>query len=192
MFNGLKGNIQGPRKVNELKRILNSNNDVCIEETDNIASQNISIDKENIYNKIICNIESIADTLQIDGKDRKAYIKVRVNQGIFRERLLRKYNRCCLCKVSNPNFLIASHIKPWSNCDANEKLDSDNGFLLCPNHDALFDLGYISFDDEGNILISDQLEEIDIVYMNIDKNMKINLSGKNKKYLEYHRKIFLV
>lgn len=136
---------------------------------------------------IISNIETDADNLQIVGKERETYIKTRVNQGIFRERLLEKYDSCCLCKVSNPFFLVASHIKPWACSEADEKLDSDNGLLLCPNHDALFDAGYISFSDDGNIMISEQLEQVDAIFMNVDKNMKIHLSDKNKKYLEYHR-----
>ena len=136
---------------------------------------------------IISDIEADADKLQILGKERETFIKARVNQSVFRERLLNKYDSCCLCKVSNPKFLIASHIKPWADSENNEKLDADNGFLLCPNHDALFDSGYISFDKNGAIMISEELGQVDAIFMNVDKNMKISLSSKNKKYLEYHR-----
>ena len=73
-----------------------------------------------------------------------------------------------------------------------EKLDVDNGFLMCPNHDKLFDRGWITFDLEGNIVISDILNDINRSSMNINNDMKITLTEKNKKYLEYHRKnIFL-
>lgn len=136
---------------------------------------------------IITDIEADADKLQILGKERETFIKARVNQSVFRERLLNKYNCCCLCKVSNPKFLIASHIKPWADSENDEKLDADNGFLFCPNHDALFDSGYISFDENGAILISKKIGQVTAIFMNVDKNMKINLSNKNKKFLEYHR-----
>lgn len=142
---------------------------------------------DNVDEIIISDIEADADKLQILGKERETFIKARVNQSVFRERLLNKYDCCCLCKVSNPKFLIASHIKPWADSENDEKLDADNGFLLCPNHDALFDSGYISFDENGAILISEELGQVDVIFMNIDKNMKISLSSKNKKYLEYHR-----
>lgn len=51
------------------------------------------------------------------------------------------------CGVSDEHFLIDSHIKPWSQSNNQEWLDVNNGLLLCPNHDALFDKGiiYISF-----------------------------------------------
>lgn len=143
---------------------------------------------DNVDDIIILDIEADADKLQILGKERETFIKARVNQSVFRERLLNKYDCCCLCKVSNPKFLTASHIKPWADSENNEKLDVDNGFLLCPNHDVLFDSGYISFDENGAIMISDQLGQVDSIFMNVDKNMKINLSNRNRKYLDYHRK----
>ena len=55
-----------------------------------------------------------------------------------------------------------------------EKLDIENGFLMCPNHDKLFDEGWISFDNNGRIMISDRLQENDMVYMNIRGDMKID------------------
>ena len=112
---------------------------------------------------------------------------MRINQGIFKERLLHRYNHCCLCKVSEQNFLIASHIKPWKDSDENERLDVDNGFLFCPNHDKAFDRGYISFDNEGNILISGQLDDVNKRFLNIYEDMKIELTDGNKQYLQYHR-----
>lgn len=53
------------------------------------------------------------DDLDLKGIDKEAVVKARVNQGIFKERLLQRYDHCCLCSVSNKDFLIASHIKPW-------------------------------------------------------------------------------
>lgn len=58
------------------------------------------------------------------------------------------------------------------------------GFLLCPNHDALFDGGYITFEDDGTIVISDRLSQLDCTFTNVLSTMKIQLSDKNKKYLE--------
>ncbi len=133
-------------------------------------------------------IEQELDELQVEGCDRESLVKVRTNQGIFRKRLLSKYQKCCLCRVHNKELLLASHIKPWSACASHEKLDVNNGFLLCPNHDRLFDNGWISFDDTGAILISEQLDPVDRINMNVFDDMKIHLTEENKKYLEYHRK----
>ena len=59
--------------------------------------------------------------------------------------------------------------------------------FLCPNHDALFDKGYISFDD-GMIVISDSLDEATKVFLNINENMKIALNEGQQKYMKWHQK----
>ncbi len=88
-------------------------------------------------------------------------------------------------------MLVASHIKPWSKSLPKEKLDVDNGLLMCPNHDRLFDRGFISFDDYGKILISSILTAESRQALGITGDIKINLSEKNKAYMKYHRdKIF--
>lgn len=58
---------------------------------------------------------------------------------------------------------------------------------MCPNHDRLFDQGWISFDDNGKIIIADEMSQEDRIFMNVNKDMKITLSEKNKIYLQYHR-----
>ena len=71
---------------------------------------------ENVFflDKWIDEIETEANALPLKGEERMAFVKTRVNQSVFRERLLKKYHTCCLCKVENQALLTASHIKPWS------------------------------------------------------------------------------
>jgi predicted restriction endonuclease len=88
------------------------------------------------------------------GDEREVTVSERVHQREFREGLLRKYPHCCLCSVANKELLFASHIKPWEKSTSEEKTNLNNGLLLCPNHDKLFDKGFISFDSNGSILIS--------------------------------------
>lgn len=132
-------------------------------------------------------LSSEIDNLHLRGMDTDAVVKVRINQGIFRDRLLQKYSHCCLCNVNNKDLLIASHIKPWKDSEEDERLDLDNGFLLCPNHDKLFDNGFISFDNEGQIIISEQLNQVNQTFMNVKRDMKIDINNGNRRYLEYHR-----
>ncbi len=136
---------------------------------------------------IAVNIDRELDLHGLKGEERIAASKVRVNQSIYRTGLLRRYKTCCLCGVSNTNLLIASHIKPWSEAEAEEKLDFDNGLLLCPNHDKLFDQGYISFNDNGKIMISEELDEMNRLFVNVNDNMKLSLNRGNIKYMKYHR-----
>lgn len=124
----------------------------------------------------------------IFGDDRDAIVKVRINQDEFRKRLLKRYKGCCLCGVSNPELLVASHIQPWSMSSKREKVDDENGLLLCPNHDKLFDRGFITFSDEGEIIISDKLSKKDRALMNVPTIKQITLSSLAQKYMQFHRK----
>lgn len=132
-------------------------------------------------------IDKEIETKQLQGEEREALIKVRVNQSAFKKLLMRRYTHCCLCDVDDESLLVASHIKPWAKSSHAEKVDVNNGLLLCPNHDKLFDRGYISFDNGGHIVISDELSKNCAISMNIKNDMQIELSNDNIKYMEYHR-----
>lgn len=79
--------------------------------------------------------------------------------------------------------------KPWSVCEQLERLDPNNGLLLCPNHDKLFDGGYITFNSDMNIVISSRLSETDRVFMNISEEMSIEPDNKHEKFMKYHREV---
>lgn len=118
------------------------------------------------------------DKLDYDGLDRDIIIKARIGQGYFKEKLMNLHGKCCLCGLKNKNFLVASHIKPWSQANTQEKLDEYNGLLLCPHHDSLFDRGYISFNNDGEIIISSKISEEDCMLLNINHRMKIKIQDK--------------
>lgn len=111
---------------------------------------------------------------------------------MFRQQLLNYWNNSCsVTECRMQNVLIASHIKPWRDCNgAGEKLDVMNGLLLIPNLDALFDKGFISFDDDGKIIISSQISEDNQKSLDLNKNMVLRKKPNegHKIYLEYHRK----
>ena len=78
-------------------------------------------------------------------------------------------------------------IRPWSESNKSEKVDADNGLLLCPNHDQLFDGDWITFSDDGKIMISKQLSTSNQVLTNIRGDICIKLPEGSKKYMKYHR-----
>lgn len=115
----------------------------------------------------------------------------RKTQSDFRTKLLKRERKCQLCQLSIEPLLIASHIIPWAVADEIQKNDVNNGLLLCINHDALFDKGYISFDKNGKIIISDVLPPSYYEILNIQNNMCINLSPEKEQYMEFHRNTLL-
>ncbi|MBI3145217.1 MAG: HNH endonuclease [Pseudogulbenkiania sp.] len=130
---------------------------------------------------------------EIENSDRESTLKsqlvlARVGQGVFRSRLLKIENCCRVTGVSNITMLIASHIKPWRFSNDFERLDGNNGLLLSPHVDRLFDRGYISFADRGGILVADDQALTMMDSWSIDPNMCVgNFSKKQIDYLAYHR-----
>lgn len=129
---------------------------------------------------------SYAPTLS---KTEQEYIgKARLGQGQFRQDLLKIFRSTCpLTGISNPDLLIASHIKPWRACNNSERLDPYNGILLSALADRLFDKGFISFEESGEMIVSKTLLGCDLKKSGINTLDKITLDPRSLIYLRYHR-----
>ncbi|MCT6929630.1 MAG: HNH endonuclease [Lysinibacillus fusiformis] len=131
--------------------------------------------------------EAIDDTYNVTLPSEKQYLrKVRATQGKFRESLLKDSSVCKVCGMNIPDLLVASHIKPWKDSNDNERIDFYNGLLLCPAHNAAFDSGYISFDSEGIIIISNLLDKNNIDLLGLREKIKIQLEPRHLEYMTWH------
>lgn len=121
--------------------------------------------------------------------EKNAVVKQRVGQGLFKDLLKAKYGcKCALCNIDTESMLIASHIKKWSDCtnDA-ERLDDNNGLLLCAHHDALFDKHLITFDETtGTLIISPTLTPSEQAALNIASIPNITVTPQMRPYLSDH------
>lgn len=141
-------------------------------------------------------INKLAEEFGIEGNHLvSSTVRLSQAQLIFKERLKREMGaKCCLCGMKNEQLLIASHIKDASKCIITEKADNNNGLLLCPIHDKLFDLSLISFDFQtGKILISNKISQRDRELCNIDSNLKLSddlLTTSRMQYLIWHNNEF--
>lgn len=121
-------------------------------------------------------------------KDREVISKARIGQGPFRTALKRYWTTCAITHCREEALLTASHIKPWAECNVTEAVDPYNGILLSPVLNAAFDEGFISFSDDGAILISPRFSEDDRRSLGISSTMKlVRLTDKHRTYLNYHR-----
>ena len=84
--------------------------------------------------------------------ERDALTKARLGQGLFRHRVSDLEPACRVTGLRRREFLVASHIKPWRDCDNHERLSGANGLLLSPHVDKLFDRHWISFDSGGELI----------------------------------------
>lgn len=134
----------------------------------------------------------IRDYDTIKETERQALVKSRIGQGKFREQLMKKYGSACIITgITIKKLLIASHIKPWAVSDNYERLSEDNGLLLSPTFDRLFDGGLITFSNNGTLYISSQLNTDNIKRLHINGGEKFDLKINRDvmKNLEYHRDV---
>lgn len=156
---------------------------------------NISDNKESV----IQDIKTLIETLDINKDDietvKKAIINARIKQSKFRNNVLKSKNHCLFTGINYEKLLIAGHIKPWSLSNNDERIDANNGILLSPMFDKLFDKHYITFNKDGYILWSNRLNQktIDLITKGVDNIMliKIEITDSNQEYYNHHRTMFL-
>ena len=134
---------------------------------------------------------------ELEGREREKVIRQRVNQSVFRTMILQNYeNRCAVTGINIPDLLVASHIIPWAESSAQEKLSPDNGICLSSLYDKAFDRGLITISpDDYTITLSSALLEyetkdyFDTHFGSIAGN-KIIMPiehAPNRDYLAYHK-----
>ena len=114
----------------------------------------------------------------------------REGQDEYRRKLLEECPFCPITMINEESLLIASHIKPWAVSDSVERIDPNNGFILSPLYDKLFDRGYITFSNDKRVSISNWLSRQVKDRIGIKENQFFQflpINDARAKYLEYHR-----
>lgn len=136
---------------------------------------------------IRADVQTILDDRKLTSTEKSIMVNTRMGQGRFRKDLVKQWGGCALTGYQQPQMLVASHIKPWRESNNTERLDSYNGLLLLANIDKAFDLGFISFKNDGKILISQALESPEV--LGIHEEMSFNIHQKHTPYLDFHRSV---
>ena len=151
------------------------------------VEQILNVENENKIEEAILQNTSMQET------EKTQLSKSRRGQGIFRTNLERIEKRCRLTHLEIKKYLIASHIKPWRDSSNFERLDGNNGLLLSPHIDKLFDKGFISFSDNGDLIISNKLNQKILDSWSIKRLSNVGpFNIEQMKYLDYHRKNILI
>ncbi len=137
----------------------------------------------------------LANDTTVPETQRLAIIRARNGQGLFKERVAKIETRCRITGVENPVHLIASHCKPWRDATNEERLNGENGLLLTPSIDHLFDRGFIGFEDNGKLIISPVAHRPSLERMGIDTGKVVKVGGftsGQKQFLDFHRNAVLL
>ncbi|EPC4026379.1 HNH endonuclease [Aeromonas salmonicida] len=134
-------------------------------------------------------IEAAIKASALESTEKLQLIKARIGQGLFRTNLEKIEPACRVTGVTNKALLIASHIKPWSKCDNNAaRLDGNNGLLLSPHIDKLFDRGWITFTDAGDLLCAEPSIEHALQQWGVELPLNVGqFNTEQAAFLEYHR-----
>lgn len=124
---------------------------------------------------------------------REQLIQARRGQGVFKQNVLLFEQSCRVTGLRAIDHLRASHIKPWSKSTDEEKIDGHNGLLLSPHIDHLFDRGWITFMDEGQLKPSPRLDPLVFSSWRIEPDRHQRpFMPKQCEFLEYHRSVVFV
>ena len=137
----------------------------------------------------------VANDFSLRETERLALIRARNGQGLFKDRVSKIETRCRITGVENPVHLIASHCKPWRDSTNEERLNGENGLLLTPSIDHLFDRGFIGFEDNGKLIISPVAHRASLQRMGIETAKIVNVgafSSGQKQFLDFHRNAVLL
>ncbi|MCP5151984.1 MAG: HNH endonuclease [Chromatiales bacterium] len=132
----------------------------------------------------------IDENPKLDDTEREQLILARRGQGRFKDNVRRIEHACRITGVDRVEHLRASHIKPWRDAADDERLAGENGLLLTPSIDHLFDRGFISFEDGGRLLISPVAHRESLARMGVPVDAPFHVgafSEGQRTFLDFHR-----
>ncbi len=122
------------------------------------------------------------------GSDVDTLSKRRVGQGPLRSALIDYWKGCAVTGLTCEPLLRASHIVPWVVATSEEKTSLYNALLLAPHLDAAFDKGYISFEDDGRLLLSPRLTASDATLLGLKEGLRLRrIEAAHRPFLTAHR-----
>lgn len=185
---GIKGMSGGRRQVEPIWNEFFNDKEKLVFESERILAERENTTIETKFADILY------DTKNLKGETKVRAVKTRVNQNFFRQVVVANYSgRCAISGIDISDFLVASHIIPWS-VNEEERLNPENGICLSALYDRAFDKGYIGVDSRYEIVISSALKKKDkemyySKYFSHLSGSKLILPSKyypHKDFLQYH------
>lgn len=152
------------------------------------SAQTVAIATATTADEVEADIAAVQSDPSIPETTRLALVQARRGQGQFRAGLMRRWQgACAVTGVAVTQILRASHARPWRDSTNAERLDPNNGLLLAAHLDALFDVGLISFDDDGAMLVSATLSPKDLSALGLPAALRGHLTATEQAFLAFHR-----
>lgn len=185
---GISGLSGGRKQVEPIWNEFVNNKEDLLFESEKILAEKENQTIEERYATLLDGVENLKGEMKV------REVKTRVNQNVFRQIVVANYSaKCAITGIDIADFLVASHIIPWSKNEA-ERLNPENGICLSSLYDKAFDKGYIGINENFKILISSALKKKEKEHyyekhFSYLKGAKIILPKKyypNRLFLQYH------
>ncbi len=157
------------------------------------AGVELPISREMMDSVLVSDSVPMIEALQPNETERSGLVTTRVGQSAYRKSLLHRWEyQCAVTQFNDTRILIASHIVPWKEASDAQRLDVDNGIILSPTYDALFDRHLITFENTGKIILSDQIEHAAYARIGVSGKERIqkDLTHGNKTFMQIHQQQF--
>ena len=113
--------------------------------------------------------------------------QARIGQGKFRADLIQRWGGACsVTGWGRTELLWAAHIKPWSRATTVEKIHPDNGLLLSPILDSLFEARLITFDDDGRMLVAEEVSKKERRAFDLPRPLRVAPTSQQRIFLRLH------
>jgi len=132
--------------------------------------------------------DDTAALAQLGPTFREQLVRARRGQGVFRSNVMLVEEGCRVTRVSDRRHLVASHIKPWRDANDQERLNGQNGLLLSPHIDHLFDEGYATFSATEQLIVVPEVKADLLDKWGIDAGINVGRFSRDQHaFLDYHR-----
>lgn len=133
-----------PRVASRVQGFINSTWSDPVPASDDVLAESGGVDESEVEM-----LRSRLDEGDFAVSDQHVTAKTRGSaQRVFADRVKSNYGwQCALTGIATPDFLVASHIVPWS-VDESIRLDPANGICLSTFVDRAFDTGFLVIHDD--------------------------------------------
>lgn len=149
---GVKGMDGGRKQVEPIWNEFVNDQESLVFESERILAQYRHQTIEELHPEIPF------DWQNLQGEVQERVVKMRVNQSVFRQMILKSYmSQCAISGISLPELLVAGHIVPWA-VDSKNRINPENGICLSNLYDKAYENGLICIDTDYSVLISKRLK----------------------------------
>jgi HNH endonuclease len=127
---------------------------------------------------------------ETEDEERRAWLRVRINHRKFAIPV-KAGGECVLTGLKIAGLLDACHIRPWKDCNNDEKRNPLNGLCLATHIHKAFDLHLLGITPDGDVRYSERFYSEERHRLGLPDQMRIKVSRESGPHLKARYDKFL-